>query len=221
MHPRSCDRKKGCVSKLFKLFCKSFCIEKGNIKRIAVSDNNISFSVESVSMTDTIDVLLSEEVIDARIRELAAQIDADYAGESITLLCTLKGAVFFACELAKRITIPVFMDFIQTASYEGTQSTGTVSMKLDVPDEAIEGKHIIIIEDVIDTGRTLSVVKEMMLKRKPASLKVCSLLDKHECRVVPFDGDYIGFTIGNDFVVGYGLDVDQKYRNLPFVGIVK
>ena len=113
------------------------------------------------------------------------------------------------------------MDFIQTASYEGTQSTGTVSMKLDVPDEAIEGKHIIIIEDVIDTGRTLSVVKEMMLKRKPASLKVCSLLDKHECRVVPFDGDYIGFTIGNDFVVGYGLDVDQKYRNLPFVGIVK
>lgn len=221
MHPRSCDRKKGCVSKLFKLFCKSFCIEKGNIKRIAVSDNNISFSVESVSMTDTIDVLLSEDVIDARIRELAAQIDADYAGESITLLCTLKGAVFFACELAKRITIPVFMDFIQTASYEGTQSTGTVSMKLDVPDEAIEGKHIIIIEDVIDTGRTLSVVKEMMLKRKPASLKVCSLLDKHECRVVPFDGDYIGFTIGNDFVVGYGLDVDQKYRNLPFVGIVK
>ena len=172
-------------------------------------------------MMDTIDVLLSEEVIDARIRELAAQIDADYAGESITLLCTLKGAVFFACELAKRITIPVFMDFIQTTSYEGTQSTGTVSMKLDVPDEAIEGKHIIIIEDVIDTGRTLSVVKEMMLKRKPASLKVCSLLDKHECRVVPFDGDYIGFTIGNDFVVGYGLDVDQKYRNLPFVGIVK
>ena len=172
-------------------------------------------------MMDTIDVLLSEEVIDARIRELAAQIDADYAGESITLLCTLKGAVFFACELAKRITIPVFMDFIQTASYEGTQSTGTVSMKLDVPDEAIEGKHIIIIEDVIDTGRTLSVVKEMMLKRKPASLKVCSLLDKHECRVVSFDGDYIGFTIGNDFVVGYGLDVDQKYRNLPFVGIVK
>lgn len=172
-------------------------------------------------MTDQIDVLLSEDVIDKRIRELAAQIDADYAGESVVLLCTLKGAVFFACELAKRITIPVFMEFIQTASYSGTQSTGEVSMKLDVPESAVSGKHVLIIEDVIDTGRTLSVVKEMMRKRNPASLKVCSLLDKHECRVVPFEGDYIGFTIGDDFVVGYGLDVDQKYRNLPYVGIVR
>ena len=172
-------------------------------------------------MTDTIDVLLSEDVINVRIRELAAQIDADYAGKSVTLLCTLKGAVFFACELAKRITIPVFMEFIQTASYEGTQSTGTVSMKLDIPEEDVAGKHLIIIEDVIDTGRTLSVVKEMMLKRNPASLKVCTLLDKHECRVVPFEGDYIGFTIGNEFVVGYGLDVDQKYRNLPYVGVIR
>ena len=172
-------------------------------------------------MTDTIDVLLSEDVINVRIRELAAQIDADYAGKSVTLLCTLKGAVFFACELAKRITIPVFMEFIQTASYEGTQSTGTVSMKLDIPEEDVAGKNLIIIEDVIDTGRTLSVVKEMMLKRNPASLKVCSLLDKHECRVVPFEGDYIGFTIGNEFVVGYGLDFDQKYRNLPYVGVIR
>lgn len=172
-------------------------------------------------MKDTIDVLLSEDVINTRIRELAAQIDADYAGESVTLLCTLKGAVFFACELAKRITIPVFMEFIQTASYEGTQSTGTVSMKLDIPEEDVAGKHLIIIEDVIDTGRTLSVVKEMMLKRNPASLKVCTLLDKHECRVVPFEGDYIGFIIGNEFVVGYGLDVDQKYRNLPYVGVIR
>ena len=172
-------------------------------------------------MKDTIDVLLSEDVINTRIRELAAQIDADYAGESVTLLCTLKGAVFFACELAKRITIPVFMEFIQTASYEGTQSTGTVSMKLDIPEGDVAGKHLIIIEDVIDTGRTLSVVKEMMLKRNPASLKVCTLLDKHECRVVPFEGDYIGFTIGNEFVVGYGLDVDQKYRNLPYVGVIR
>ena len=172
-------------------------------------------------MKDTIDVLLSEDVINTRIRELAAQIDADYAGESVTLLCTLKGAVFFACELAKRITIPVFMEFIQTASYEGTQSTGTVSMKLDIPEEDVAGKHLIIIEDVIDTGRTLSVVREMMLKRNPASLKVCTLLDKHECRVVPFEGDYVGFTIGNEFVVGYGLDVDQKYRNLPYVGVIR
>ena len=172
-------------------------------------------------MTDTIDVLISEDVIDARIRELAAQIDADYAGKSVTLLCTLKGAVFFACELAKRITIPVFMEFIQTSSYVGTKSTGKVSMKLDVDDSAVKDKNIIIIEDVIDTGKTLSVVKEMMQARNPASLKVCSLLDKHECHTVPFEGDYIGFTIGDDFIVGYGLDVDQKYRNLPYIGIVR
>ncbi|MDO5845491.1 MAG: hypoxanthine phosphoribosyltransferase [Methanocorpusculum sp.] len=172
-------------------------------------------------MTDTIDVLIPEEKVDARIRELAAQIDKDYAGKEVTLVCTLKGASFFACELAKRITVPVFMEFIQTASYSGKTSTGKITMKLDLTGEAVAGKHIIIVEDVIDTGRTLSLVKQMMLERNPASLKICSLLDKHECRVVPFEGDYIGFSIGNDFVVGYGLDWDQKYRNLPYIGIVR
>ena len=172
-------------------------------------------------MADTIKVLIQEEQIDARIRELAKQIDADYAGKSVVLLTTLKGACFFACELAKRLTIPVFMEYIQAASYEGKSSTGTLTMKLDIPADAITGKHVIIIEDVIDTGRTLSAVKELIRSRSPASLAVCSLLDKHECRVVPFEGDYIGFSIGNDFVVGYGLDWDQKYRNLPYIGIVR
>lgn len=172
-------------------------------------------------MADTIDVLIPEEKIDTRISELAEQIDADYAGKSVTLLITLKGACFFACELAKRLTVPVFMEYIQAASYEGKSSTGTIIMKLDVPDAAVTGKHVIIIEDVIDTSRTLSAVKDLMQTRNPASLAVCSLLDKHECRVVPFEGDYIGFTIGNDFVVGYGLDWDQKYRNLPYIGIVR
>ncbi len=172
-------------------------------------------------MADVIDELISEEKIEARIRELAEQIDCDYAGKEIIFLCTLKGACFFACELAKRITRPVFMEFIQAKSYEGKNSTGTLEMKLDVPKEAVAGKHVIIIEDVIDTGRTLSHVKQLILSRNPASLAVCSLLDKHECRVVAFEGDYIGFTIGNDFVVGYGLDWDQKYRNLPYIGIVR
>ena len=172
-------------------------------------------------MADTIEVLIPEEKIDARIRELAEWINADYAGKSVTLLTTLKGACFFACELAKRLTVPVFMEYIQAASYEGKSSTGTITMKLDVPDAAVTGKHVIIIEDVIDTGRTLSAVKDLMQTRNPASLAVCSLLDKHECRVVPFEGDYIGFSIGNDFVVGYGLDWDQKYRNLPYIGIVR
>ncbi|MDV0443222.1 hypoxanthine phosphoribosyltransferase [Methanorbis rubei] len=172
-------------------------------------------------MADTIDVLIPEEKINARIKELAERIDCDYAGKEIIFLCTLKGACFFACELAKRMTLPVFMEFIQAKSYEGKNSTGNLVMKLDVPEEAIAGKHVIIVEDVIDTGRTLSHVKQLILSRHPASLAVCSLLDKHECRVVPFEGDYIGFTIGDDFVVGYGLDWDQKYRNLPYVGIVR
>ncbi|MCZ0861883.1 hypoxanthine phosphoribosyltransferase [Methanocorpusculum vombati] len=172
-------------------------------------------------MADTIDVLIPEEKIDARIRELAKQIDTDYAGKSVTLLTTLKGACFFSCELAKRLTVPVFMEYIQAASYEGKTSTGTITMKLDVPVDSVAGKEVIIVEDVIDTGRTLSAVKELIRERRPASLAVCSLLDKHECRIVPFEGEYIGFTIGNDFVVGYGLDWDQKYRNLPYIGIVR
>ncbi len=172
-------------------------------------------------MTDTIDILISEEEVDRRIREVAAEIDRDYAGKSVTFLCTLKGACFFACELAKRLTIPVFMEFIQTASYAGKESTGNVLMKLDVPREAISGKDVLIIEDVIDTGRTLSMVTALMRGRNPSSLAVCALLDKHECRVVPLEGDYIGFSIGNEFVVGYGLDWDQKYRNLPYIGVVR
>ncbi|HJJ98816.1 MAG TPA: hypoxanthine phosphoribosyltransferase [Methanocorpusculum sp.] len=172
-------------------------------------------------MADTIDVLIPEEIIDARIRELAKQIDSDYAGKSVTLITTLKGACFFACELAKRLTVPVFMEYIQAASYEGKSSTSAITMKLDVPDSAVTGKHVIIIEDVIDTGRTLSTIKDLVQTRNPASIAVCSLLDKHGCRVVPLEGDYIGFTIGNNFIVGYGLDWDQKYRNLPYIGTVR
>ncbi|MDR0438624.1 MAG: hypoxanthine phosphoribosyltransferase [Methanocalculaceae archaeon] len=172
-------------------------------------------------MADTIDMLISEEQITARIKELAKQINSDYAEKSVILIITLKGACFFACELAKHLTMPVFMEYIQMTSYEGKSSNGTIIMKLDVPNEIIVGKHVIILEDVIDTGKTLTSIKNIMLEKKPASLAICSLLDKHECRVVPFEGDYIGFTIGDDFVVGYGLDWDQKYRNLPYIGIVR
>jgi hypoxanthine phosphoribosyltransferase len=172
-------------------------------------------------MADTIDVLISEEQIEARIKELARQINFDYAGKSVTLLTTLKGACFFACELAKHLTIPVFMEYIQATSYEGKFSTGTINMMLDVPNEAVVEKHVIILEDLIDTGRTLTAIKNMMLEKKPASLAICSLLDKHECRIVPFEGDYVGFIIDDNFVVGYGLDWNQKYRNLPYIGIVR
>ena len=139
-------------------------------------------------MADTKKGVIQEEQIDARIRELSKTIEADYAGKYVVPLTTLKGECFFSCENAKRLTIPVFMEYIQAASYEGKSSTGTLTMKLDIPADAITGKHVIIIEDVIDTGRTLSAVKELIRSRSPASLAVCSLLDKHECRVGPFDG---------------------------------
>ncbi|HJJ54941.1 MAG TPA: hypoxanthine phosphoribosyltransferase, partial [Methanocorpusculum sp.] len=160
--------------------------------------------------------MLSEEQINSRIAELAAEIDRDYAGKEVVFLITLRGAVIFGCELAKRVKTPVYFEFIQTSSYVGTTSTGIITMKIDVDTSAIEGKHVIIIEDIIDTGKTLKMVKKLILDRKPASLKICTLIDKHECRKVELEGDYIGFTIGNDFIVGYGLDYNQKYRNLPY-----
>ena len=130
------------------------------------------------------DVLLSEEQINSRIAELAAEIDRDYAGKEVVFLITLRGAVIFGCELAKRVKTPVYFEFIQTSSYVGTTSTGIITMKIDVDTSAIEGKHVIIIEDIIDTGKTLKMVKKLILDRKPASLKICTLIDKHECRKV-------------------------------------
>jgi len=170
-------------------------------------------------MNKQFDVLISEDRINTRIAELAAQIDKDYAGKEVVFLITLKGATVFGCELAKHVTIPVYFEFIQASSYAGTASTGVIAMKLDVDKSAIEGKHVIIIEDIIDTGRTLKKVKSLIQSRNPASLKICSLIDKPECRLVDFKGDYIGFTIGNDFIVGCGMDCDQKYRNLPYIGL--
>jgi len=172
-------------------------------------------------MTATIRPFLSPEKIESRIKELAAEISRDYAGKEVTFLVTLKGGVNFSCELAKYMTIPVYFEYIRAKSYSGTTSTGTVTLPVDVEPEKIVNKNIIIIEDIIDSGRTLSYVVKIIQGRNPASLKVCAFLDKKECRVVPFEGDYIGFTIENNFVVGFGLDVDQKFRNFPFVAILE
>ncbi len=180
-----------------------------------------STNVDTIFMRDKIDVLIPEEQIERRIHELAAQIEKDYAGKELTFLVTLKGAAFFACELAKRVNLPIYMEFIQAVSYVGTASTGVVMMKLNVDESAITGKNIIIIEDIIDSGRTLAKLKQLMLAHKPASVKICALLDKHECRVIELEEDYIGFTVGNEFLVGYGLDIDQKYRHLPYIGIYR
>lgn len=168
-----------------------------------------------------IEVMLPEEKVDARIREIGEQISREYAGKSVHLICILKGSVYFTCELAKRITVPVTMDFMQCSSYGGeTKSSGIVKIVKDL-DETIMDRNVIIIEDIIDSGRTLSHLKKLLAQRNPASLKICTLLDKPERRVVDVDVEYVGFQIEDKFVVGYGLDYDQQYRNLPYIGMVE
>ena len=171
-------------------------------------------------MSEKISVLISEKEIDEKGRELAKQIDKDYEGKTVHLICILKGSTFFACELAKRMTVPVTIDFMSVSSYgSGTKSSGIVRLAKDL-DEPIEGRDVLIVEDIIDSGRTLSHLMHLLSTRKPASLRLCTLLDKPERRVVPVDVDYTCFQIPDAFVVGFGLDYDQKYRNLPYVGVV-
>ncbi|MBE5899191.1 MAG: hypoxanthine phosphoribosyltransferase [Lachnospiraceae bacterium] len=172
-------------------------------------------------MSEHVVKMIEEEDVDSRIRELAKEIDEEYKGEEVFLVCVLRGAVFFACELAKRITIPVTLDFMQVSSYgSGTRSTGEVKIVKDI-DLSLRDKNVIIVEDIVDTGNTLSTLKAFFVQRKAKSVKICSLLDKPERREVNVDIDYVGFTIPDKFVVGYGLDYDQKYRNLPYVGVVE
>lgn len=172
-------------------------------------------------MAEKIRVMISEEDVDAKIAELGRQISEDYAGKQVHLICILKGSVFFMCELAKRITVPVSMDFMSVSSYgDGTKSSGIVKIAKDL-DETLEGKDVIVIEDIIDSGRTLYYLLEVLQKRQPKSLKLCTLLDKPDRRVKDVKVDYVGFAIPDEFVVGYGLDYAQKYRNLPYIGIVE
>ena len=172
-------------------------------------------------MADKISVLISEEEINKRIKELGEQISRDYAGKSVHLICVLKGGVFFTTELAKRITIPVTFDFMSCSSYgSGTTSSGIVKIVKDL-DETIEGKDVLVVEDIIDSGKTLSYLMPMLAQRNPASLKLCTMLDKPDRRVVNVNVDYTAFTVPDVFIVGYGLDYDQKYRNLPYIGAVE
>ena len=172
-------------------------------------------------MAEKIRVLIPEEEVDARIREIGEQISRDYAGKELHLVCVLKGGSFFLCELAKRITVPVSLDFMSVSSYGGeTSSSGVVKIVKDL-DESIQGKDVLIVEDIVDSGRTLSYLREMLLDRKPASLRICTLLDKPDRRVVDVNVDYVGFQIPDEFVVGYGLDYAQRYRNLPYIGVIE
>ena len=172
-------------------------------------------------MEDKIRVLVPEKDVDAKIAELGKKISEDYVGRQVHLVCVLKGGVFFMCELAKRITVPVTMDFMSVSSYgAGTESSGVVKIVKDL-DESLKDKDVIVVEDIVDSGRTLSYLLEMLRDRGPASLRLCTLLDKPERRVTDVKVDYTGFNIPDEFVVGYGLDYDQKYRNLPYIGIVE
>ena len=172
-------------------------------------------------MMEHIEVLLSEEEVDARIQEIGDMISKDYAGKEVHLICVLKGGSFFMCELAKRITVPVSLDFMSVSSYGAdTKSSGVVKIVKDL-DESLTGKHVLVVEDIVDSGRTLSHLLKMLKDRGPADVRLCTLLDKPDRRVVDVKVDYTGFQIPDEFVVGYGLDYDQKYRNLPYIGVVQ
>lgn len=173
-------------------------------------------------MADKIRVLLSEEEVNQRISEVAGAISKDYEGKEVHLICILKGGVFFTCELAKRLTVPVSMDFMSVSSYgDDTKSSGVVRIVKDL-DEPLQDKDVLIVEDIIDSGRTLSYLIEVLKQRGPKSIRLCTLLDKPERRVKKqVHVDYTCFTIPDEFVVGYGLDYAQKYRNLPYIGVVE
>ena len=172
-------------------------------------------------MSEKITVLVPEKEVDERIEFLGKQISKDYEGRQVHLICILKGGAFFMCELAKRITVPVSIDYMSVSSYGNrTSSSGVVRIAKDL-DESIEGKDVLIVEDIIDSGRTLYYLMETLRQRHPKILHLCTLLDKPERREKDVKVDYVGFEIPDEFVVGYGLDYAQKYRNLPYIGVVE
>ena len=173
-------------------------------------------------MAYRIEEMISEEEVNNRIRELGEQITKDYAGRSVRLVCILRGAVFFMCELAKRIELPVSFDFMSVSSYGSkTTSSGIVRIIKDLEDPVTD-EDVIIVEDIIDSGRTLSFLKELFRSRGAASIRLCTLLDKPSRRAPAIDihVDYTGFEVPDQFVVGWGMDYDQRYRNLPYIGVI-
>jgi hypoxanthine phosphoribosyltransferase len=166
-------------------------------------------------------ILLTREAIADKVRELGGRLTEEYRGLNPLMLCVLKGSSIFYADLCRCLDIPLQMDFIAVSSYgRHSGSSGEVRLVKDL-DESIEGRHVIIVEDILDTGLTLQYLTRMLRSRKPASLKLCTLLDKPERRKVKIEADYVGFTVPNEFVVGYGLDYAERYRNLPDIGILK
>ena len=166
-------------------------------------------------------VLFSEEQLAQRVAEIAAQIDKDYAGKEPLLVSVLRGSFVFMADLVRQITVPCTVDFMAVSSYgSGTTSSGQVKIVKDLS-ETIEGKDVIVVEDILDSGNTLSYLLKLLEARRPSSIRICTLLDKPERRTKPVEVQYSGFTIPDEFVVGYGLDYDERYRNLPYIGVLK
>ncbi len=166
-------------------------------------------------------IVLTEDVIQARVKELAAEVSHDYSGETISLLCILKGGLMFLTDLSKHITVPVSFDFIGISSYgDSTRSSGVVRITKDL-EESIEGRHVLIVEDIIDTGLTLSYLIKNLTSRHPASIRICTLLDKTANRSVDIPVNYVGFQVPDEFLVGYGLDFRELFRNTPYIFVLK
>lgn len=177
--------------------------------------------MEDINVEEKISVLISEKEVNERIEQLGKEIENDYEGKRLHLICILKGGVFMTCELAKSISLPLSLDFMSVSSYGNeTVSSGRVKIVKDL-DDSVEGKDVLIVEDIIDSGNTLAYLLELLKSRKPNSIKICTLLDKPERRVTDVKVDYTGFQIPDKFVVGYGLDYMQKYRNIPYIGVIE
>lgn len=179
-------------------------------------------STTSASLSqDIAEVLISEAQIQERVAALGAQITRDFAGDELLVIAVLKGAILFLADLMRRIDLPLSVDFLAVSSYgAGTQSSGVVRILKDL-DEPIEGRHVLIVEDIVDSGRTLDYLLRMLRQRRPATLHVCTLLDKRERREIDVPIDYVGFDVPDAFVVGYGLDYAELYRQLPFIGVLR
>jgi len=170
---------------------------------------------------DVAEILISEEAIQRRVAELGKQITLDFAGSEVLMIAVLKGAMLFLADLVRHVNLPVAMDFLAVSSYgAGTSSSGVVRILKDL-DDPIEGRNVVIVEDIVDSGRTLDYLLRMFRQRHPATLHVCTLLDKRERREINVPIDYVGFEVPDEFVVGYGLDFAEYYRQLPFIGVLK
>ncbi len=170
---------------------------------------------------EDLDVVFTEEQIQKRTKELADELYSIYGNEEVIFVCTLKGAVFFTCDLLKKYPGDAILEFVKISSYSGEESTGRIKMSLNINEENIKGKNVVIVEDIVDTGRSLKYLYDYIKLMNPKSLVTCTLLDKKMKRIVPFESDYVGFEVDDLFVIGYGLDYNQMGRNIPYIGAKK